>query len=973
MRSGAAPAEQPAGLSAARDAAPSPAILDEEDVAAWHSLRALLTHTSHMFWCWRADTGESHYSSQWLDFTGVDGIGKAGGFRRLDLVHPEDRERARAAWQRSLDTGLPYQCEYRLRHRDGGYRWIRSVGRPERDESGRVLIWYGSCTDVHDRVAASAALRDSERKFHRLIDIMPHIVWSMDGSGSRPDYYNQRWYEFTGLPEGSLEGPEWDGLYWAEDMERVRDAWHRSRETGEPYEAEYRLRHHTGDYRWVESRGHAERGTDGAILRWYGTCTDIHDRVLAREAAQASERRAQHILDAIPHVIWSADAQGRIDYISDQWRGLFAAREELASPGGWIRMIHPDDVERVAAAWIRSMATGALFEQEMRFGTGDGERWILSRGLPKRDGDGRIVRWYGTCTDVHQRVRAQQALDESERLNRSMIEASPDCVSLLDLDGTVLRANAATQRVYGKTNEELVGQNWTRRVPACTKETAAALRKARRGGIGRLVVHVSPSGRDAPRWWDILVAPVPGPDGKPQRILVMSRDISEQKAAEEQAHWSANHDCLTGLPNRYLLQKAVDEAVVRAVAEKTRFALLLLDIDDFKRVNDTVGHDAGDAMLCTLAQRLRAAFGDEAVVGRLGGDEFAILLPDAGSAEAVEAVVQPLLQRLAEPCIHGGRILDCRASIGASLYPHDGDSRTDLMKNADIALYAAKAAGRSTLRLYHGEMRLEAQKRVSMLRLARDALKRGSVQPHYQPKVDLLTGRPVGFEALMRWRHPRRGIQSPASVAAAFDDLSLAAAISDRMIESVIEDIVRWRGEGVPFGHVAVNAAAAEFRRGDFAERLLERLVKAGVPRECFQLEVTETVFVGRGAEYVERALRMLAGEGISIALDDFGTGFASLSHLKQFPVDIVKIDRSFVCGLEDDPGDAAIVDAVTGLGRRLGKTIVAEGIETPHQHKLLQALGCDQGQGYYYGRPAPASLVPRMAGVQAEKMKRRA
>jgi EAL domain-containing protein (putative c-di-GMP-specific phosphodiesterase class I) len=280
-----------------------------------------------------------------------------------------------------------------------------------------------------------------------------------------------------------------------------------------------------------------------------------------------------------------------------------------------------------------------------------------------------------------------------------------------------------------------------------------------------------------------------------------------------------------------------------------------------------------------------------------------------------------------------------------------------------MALYAAKASGRGILRLYRGEMRMEVQKRTSMLRLARDALKRGGVQPYYQPKVDLQTGLPVGFEALMRWQHPRRGIQSPASVAAAFDDLSLAAAISDRMIESVIEDILVWRGEGVPFGHVALNAAAAEFRRGDFAERLLERLAKAGIPTECVQLEVTETVFVGRGAEYVERALNMLAGEGIAIALDDFGTGFASLSHLKQFPVDIVKIDRSFVCGLEDDPDDAAIVDAVTTLGRRLGKTIVAEGIETSHQHRLLQAVGCNQGQGFYYGRPAPASRVPHMAG----------
>jgi diguanylate cyclase (GGDEF)-like protein/PAS domain S-box-containing protein len=933
----------------------------DSDSDATQSMRSLLAFTPHMFWSYRPETGEEYYSDQWLGFTGVADLGE-GGARRIDLVHPDDRARAKQAWHHSLTTGAPYECEYRLRHRDGGHRWIRSVGTPERDDSGRILAWYGSCTDVHDRVVARQALNDSERKFHRIIDAMPHIVWSMDGAGHRPDYYNLRWYEFTGLPEGSLGGPEWEDLYCPDDVDRVRTAWRHSRATGEPYEAEYRLRHRDGDYRWIESRGRAELGEDGAILRWYGTCTDVHQRVLAREAAQASERRAQAMLDAVPHVIWTAGPDGRIDFLSNQWRRFFPVDEELGLGERWLQTIHPDDLERVAAAWLHAMSTGEPFEAEMRIRAKEGERWILSRGLPDKDEDGRIQRWYGTCTDIHQRVLAERALDASERLNREMIEASPDCVSLLDLDGIVLLANEATQRLYRKSQDELVGRNWASRFSSHQKDAEAALRRARRGEVGRLTVHYTTPGDERERWWDILVAPVRGPDGKPQRLVVMSRDITDQKAAEQQAQWAANHDCLTGLPNRYLLQKAVDEAVVRAAADGTGFALLLFDIDYFKRVNDTVGHDAGDAMLCIFAERLREVLGEEGIFGRLGGDEFAALLPTSGTEEQVAAAAQLLLAKLAEPCVHGGRILDCRASIGASLFPNDGARRTDLMKNADMALYAAKAAGGGTLRLYRGEMRMEAQKRTSMLRLARDALKRGSVRPYYQPKVDLRSGRPVGFEALMRWKHPRRGIQAPASVAAAFDDLSLAAEISDRMIDAVIADMVRWRDAGVAFGHVAVNAAAAEFRRGDFAERLLERLAKAGMPNSCFQLEVTESVFVGRGAEYVERALRALNAEGIAIALDDFGTGFASLSHLKQFPVDIVKIDRSFVCGLEDDPGDAAIVDAVTSLGRRMGKTIVAEGIETPHQHALLQALGCTQGQGFYYGRPAPASQVPRLA-----------
>ncbi|MDB5693693.1 MAG: hypothetical protein JWO81_2756, partial [Alphaproteobacteria bacterium] len=787
--------------------------------------------TPHMFWSYHLDTGEEYFSRQWKSFTGVAEFGRSDGGRRLDLVHPDDRERARIAWHHSLATGAPYEIEYRLRHHGGGHRWILSVGAAERDDRGEIVAWYGSCTD-------------------------------------------------------------------------------------------------------------------------------INEAVLAREAAAASDRRARTILDSVPHVIWTADSEGRIDFLSNQWRRFFPATEELGTGERWLQAIHPDDLGRVATAWQRAVATGEPFMAELRVRVGEGERWILSHSVAEKDEEGRILRWYGTCTDIHDNVLARQALDASERLNREMIEASPDCVSLLELDGTVVLVNETTLRVYGRSQEDMVGRRWSDRFTGTEKaEAVAAVRQARRGSVGRLLVHKADR-----RWWDIMIAPMRGPDGKPQRLVVMSRDVTDQKAAEEKAQWAANHDFLTGLPNRYLLQKGIDETIGRAGADGTRFALLLLDIDDFKRVNDTVGHDAGDAMLCTFAGRLRDVLGEDGVIGRLGGDEFAALLPAAGSAAEVEAAVQALLDRLAEPCIHAGQILDCRASIGASLFPADGTRRTDLMKNADMALYAAKAAGRGTLRLFHSAMRMEVQKRASMLSLARDALKRGSVRPYYQAKVDLRSGRAVGFEALMRWKHPRRGIQEPATVAAAFDDLSLAAEISDRMIEAVIEDIVRWRGEGVAFGHVAVNAAAAEFRRGDFAERLLEKLAKAAVPFACFQLEVTETVFVGRGAEYVERALNTLAAEGISIALDDFGTGYASLSHLKQFPVDIVKIDRSFVCGLEEDAGDAAIVDAVTSLGRRLGKTIVAEGIETERQHALLQALGCHEGQGYFYSRPAPASRVPGLA-----------
>jgi EAL domain-containing protein (putative c-di-GMP-specific phosphodiesterase class I) len=281
-----------------------------------------------------------------------------------------------------------------------------------------------------------------------------------------------------------------------------------------------------------------------------------------------------------------------------------------------------------------------------------------------------------------------------------------------------------------------------------------------------------------------------------------------------------------------------------------------------------------------------------------------------------------------------------------------------LLKNADVALYAAKSSGRKNLKVFDASMRFDGERRHLMIATGRKALREDSIVPYYQPKVELASGRIAGFEALLRWRDPRKGIQAPDTIRAAFDDLTLAAQISDRMIDRVIVDVGDWLSQGLEFHHVAFNAGAAELRAVDFAERLLERLERASIPTSCIQMEVTETVFLGRGAEYLERTLKTLSASGIRIALDDFGTGYASLSHLKEFPVDLLKIDRSFVRHLHANPEDAAIVDAVVGLGRSLRIDVIAEGIETRAQHDRLISLGCKYGQGFLYSKPVAAARI---------------
>ena len=757
----------------------------------------------------------------------------------LAIMHPEDVDDVAAEVAAAVSERRPFSLVYRIRHRGGGERWVHERGQAVHAEAGDPVFLEGVISDISPQKALERSLHDSVQGEQRLanrwrstLDAIPQMVWTVGADGRNG--YNRRWLEFTGL----VEGPDPDGrlaLVHPDDRERARTAWAASLASGTFYECEYRLRHHSGEYRWIVSRGEPEKDNEGRILGWYGTCTDFHERAIARHALAQSELRARGILDSVPGIIWCADPAGEIDYVSPQWKKGFALPPTGEAGDSWTSVIHPDDLKAALREWQDCVRNGDPYETSFRVMDAQGSyAWTLVRARPSRDAQGRITRWFGTCTDIHQQV-----------------------------------------------------------------------------------------------------------------------------LAEERARWSANHDALTGLPNRLLLQDRIDEEIERARTEESGFALLLLDLDHFKRLNDTVGHDAGDALLMSFAARLRAAVGRNGTAARLGGDEFAVIISGVTNADELRGQADAILAATRTPCDIGGRLVDCNASIGATLFPRDAETRNQLMKNADIALYAAKKSGRNTLRLFESELRNAFQRRTAMLNVARDAIQADRILPYYQPIVDLRSGATVGFEALLRWRDISGEIQLPDTIGSAFDDARLAVAISDQMIDLVIADLQRWRDDGVAFGSVSINAAAAEFRSGDFAERLLERLATASVPTSCIRLEVTETVFLGRGAEFVERALKTLSAEGVEIALDDFGTGYASLSHLKQFPVDHIKIDRSFVRDLLDDPDDAAIVDAVINLGRSLGIGIVAEGIETAEQHKMLSSLGCDCGQGFYYGRAAPAARVP--------------
>lgn len=774
--------------------------------------------------------------------------------------------------------------------------------------------------------------------------------------------------QMLGLPKshsGVLEKAEWLKLADSVDVEQMQRWATTPNAFITPHVQEFRSQRPGGEDRWIRVFARMLPDQDGRFTRLVGLMYDDTERKRAEDAIRESEERLQLIQDAALIGTFVIGADGRTVGSRQFYRNLGMPTDtRFLDRHLQMERIHPDDRERVDRESAVAVQSADGQDIEYRINRADtGElRWIFSRTKFERADDGQLIRVVGAHLDITEPKRAETALRESVALNQSIIESSADAVKLIDLEGRLLFMNKPGLAALEVENaSELWDKNWAELWPREERaKVDAAIQAASEGRTGRFNGGC-PTATGKPKWWDVVVTPICDEQGQPRQLLAISRDLTEHRNQMAQIRWTASHDMLTELPNRRFFQDRLEKVLARAAVRGANVGLLQLDVDDFKQTNDALGHHAGDVLLKSFAERLRSCTADNETVARLGGDEFAIIVPDLTARRPLSEIVEGIQAHLAEPFIFEGRVFDCRASIGKAIYPEHGETVEDLLKSSDIALYAAKSAGRGKVRTFHPAMRTAMHKRLDMVNRARTALKDDLIFPYYQPKIHFETGKSAGFEALLRWQDPQGGIQLPAVIAAAFEDLDVAQALSERMQLRVLADVRRWLDHGVDFGHVAINASAAEFRQNDFAERLLGRVEAAGVPASSIELEVTETVFLGRGAEYVDRALHLLSAAGMRIALDDFGTGYASLSHLKQFPVDIIKIDQSFVRNINVDSDDSAIIKALIGLGKSLSIGIVAEGIENHTQFNFLAEQGCDYGQGFLFSSAVAAAEVPML------------
>lgn len=774
---------------------------------------------------------------------------------------------------------------------------------------------------------------------------------------------NERFCELVGRSAEELAGLSLEAFTYPDDFARSAAIFAAHLARAEPFEIEKRYLRPDGSTVWCAI--HVSFVTDeaGQATSTITIAKDITLRQQALSELRESEEHYRYAVELNPQITWTADADGQISEASRRWCDVTGIEPQDALGYGWTRAMHPDDIPATLAIWQGSIDQRVPVDTQYRLKTVDGSfRWFRARAAPRLDNAGLVLRWYGTLEDIHDRLLAEQAMRDSEE--RFRLAAHAAGLGIWDYDVLEDRREWSSElkSLFGFDADTVpsVPMAFGCVVPedrGLVEPMFAAVHAGDTDVSFKTTFRIRRADDGAERWlstggWQTFTD-----NGRLSRVLITVRDVTEERTADARIRWTALHDALTQLPNRSHFNQMLDSAIENARADGRGLALLLLDIDRLKEANDLIGHDAGDLLLQTFAARARDIVGSRGTVARVGGDEFAVLMPDADEA-IMQDVTSRLMHNLRQPFTVRGYTLDCQATAGASLYPHHAETAAEMLRAADIALYVGKAEQRGNVAIFHAEMQAAMQRRSSMLRETRSIIRDQLVIPFYQPKVSLTDGRVTGFEALLRWKHAERGIQGPETILGAFEDIDLATDLSELMLDAIIGDMRRWLDQGHDFGRIAFNISPAEFRCEKMADRILQRLSDAGIAPSLFEIEVTETVFLGAAAEKVSTQLRKFHEAGVTIALDDFGTGYASLTHLKAFPVDVIKIDRSFISNLTAASGDAAIVNAVIGLGRDLGIEVVAEGVETEAQAQHLRAQGCRSAQGYLFGRPQNADMA---------------
>lgn len=959
------------------------------------------------FWEINLLTGEMYLSSHTSQLVFMDLPGGKGHVKDfLERVDPADRVKIELVIEQTRQPGqnAPVDMEYRIRRGDGSVRWFHSLGQAlDPDASGRHTRAMGVTMDITTRKLQQTQLTDTLNLLQQRQAELEHLSRTLDRSpvvaftwGMTPEWpvefvsanVRQWGHDPASFRSGKLS---FEALIHPADRARVKaEITDHLQQHHESYNQTYRLQAAQGHWLWIEDHTWVERDARGHVRRLHGVLTDATarlwlersstiERKVLEQLAQghglsrllnALARGYEQLMPGTACTVLLLDIQrqtlheGAAPSLPAAYRqaiegaaigpavgscgtaaftGQTVVVSDIASDPLWVNYKDVAQAHGLAACWSvpilgsqgQVVGTFALYTPQPQSPT-PSELQAIERGAYLA----------GLAID---REHNQQAL----RKLSMAVEQSPNSIVITNLKAEIEYANQAFFAVTGFTPQEAMGKNprilQSGKTPQSTYAQMWAHLSAGHPWKGEFINHR----KDGTEYTEsVRISPVQQPDGKVTHYLAIKEDITRHKQAEQQIYRLAYFDVLTGLPNRQLLSDRFQQAVNMVERHKQSLALMFIDLDHFKNINDTLGHSVGDELLVQVARRLESLVRAGDTLSRQGGDEFVLVLPGCGQEEA-RLVADKLVEHNNRSFCVGGHDVVVTLSIGIALYPSDGKDFEALSKSADVAMYQAKQSGRNTHRFFTPDMQSRSGRTLLLESSLRLAMDRGQLELVYQPQVSLARGQLVGLEALLRWRHPELGMVSPAEFIPLAEASGQILRIGEWVLRTAALQLKAWMDQGLDALVMAVNLSAVQFRDPGLAAMVAQVLRDTQLPPACLELELTESAAMGDPLGAVV-AMDEISALQVSMSIDDFGTGYSSLSYLKRFKVGKLKIDQSFVRDITTDPDDKAIVGAIIGLASNLGLRTIAEGVETPGQLAWLRLQGCDEVQGYFFSPPLP-------------------
>ena len=878
------------------------------------------------------------------------------------------RAQAESFRRRALNGESMTDVEVVRQRRDGSKVQLSFSNAPIYDPNGKAVGILFIAVDITERKRAEEALRVTNDALRAIVQYSPLAIYAYDRNG-HITLWNPAAERIFGWSENEALGrvPQ----FIPQEKRAEFDAIRKQVLGGEIVkDLELVRRRKDGTPIIISANGAPLYDAAGQPIGHMSITIDITERKRAEQKILRTQERLKLALEGSGLILWDLDLTTQTIFFSDSLYGTpSTASQDIMMPFAELTArLHPEDTAAFRDAFVRTLKGDTQdYRAQLRYRTDSGEwKWTESSGkVVERDPCGQALRLIGTIRDIGERKVAEEALRANEERFRLIAENVTDLIAVVDAQGHRIYNSPSYSAMFGGSMLLPGTDSFYEIHPDDRANVQRVFQETVTTGVGHRARFRFVLADGSTRHIESQGSVIRDAAGAVLRVIVVSRDITDRLSSEERIWHLANYDPLTNLPNRALLSVQIEQELAYARNTRQLLAVLFIDLDNFKNVNDSLGHHAGDDLLRQFAERLRGALRTRDLIARQGGDEFIVLLPGLSECSQVNAVCHKILEVSRLPFQIGAQEARVSASIGVSFFPEDGSDADELLKHADTAMYIAKSAGKSGYKVFTGEMEETLQQRVRLEKSLRAGVENGELLLYYQPVVDMATGKLHGVEALVRWNHPELGVIMPDEFIPYAEESNAILEIGAWVVTQACRQIAAWHAKGYANVSVAVNVSGRQLGNDRFADTVQRALSAANLEPRYLELEITESVVMQHVSQTLD-TLEKLRGLGIRLAIDDFGTGYSSLSYLKRFNVDRIKIDKSFVRNIASDRNDIAIVKAIIAMARSMEIELTAEGIEEVQQSEHLLAYGCQWGQGYLFGLPMPAEKLEQLLGTQS-------